>query len=106
MSFFRYAAAAFAIVENANQIEQLPSSAREIAQRLNELNADLDVEEKLTAYRQTLKAAEDIPNRRSGYFLLVLRPEAPTLEIKAFSKRNLKRAYEEYLKQERETSYG
>ena len=106
LEFFRHAAAAFAIVENTNLVDNLPGSAKIIGHRLNELMVNLDVEEKLTAFRQTLKATEDKLSRKSGYFLMVLHPEESTLEITAFSKRNLKRAYEEYLKQERDIPFG
>lgn len=104
LEFFRYASAAFAIVERTDLPPELFSTPREIARKLRELMRELDVEEKLSAYRRTLKETAETLSPKSGYFLLVLRPEQSTLEIMAFSGRNLKRAYDEYLRQERRLS--
>lgn len=101
LTFFQHAAAAFAISENASAVPGMPSSRGAIARALTSMSKDLQVRKKLDAYRSALKHTEKLDNKKAGYFLLVLLPDAPELQVFSFSKRNAEGAYREYERFER-----
>lgn len=96
LDYFRHAALALELYEEPIFERDLPISRGTIARKLQQLGRVLEVEKKLTAYREALKSTERISEGTPGYFLLVLLPEQPELQIYAFSKRNLDEAYREY----------
>jgi ppGpp synthetase/RelA/SpoT-type nucleotidyltranferase len=101
LTFFQHAASALAISEKASVIPGLPSSRGALARALAKMSADLQVRKKLDAYRTALKHTEKLDARKAGYYLLVLLPDTPELQIFSFSKRNAAGAYREYEKFER-----
>ncbi len=72
-----------------------------VARSLEEFTKKLQVSTRLKAYRAALKATEKLDAKSAGYFLLVLLPNEPELQIFAFSKRNVDAAYREYERYER-----
>ena len=102
LDFFRYAAAAFATMEGSPKIPGLSESEWSIRRKLSSYMRKLEVEETLNKYRYALRATEDTKVRDAGYYLLVLKPEAPALEIFAFRKGQYNAAYEHYLNYEKE----
>src|SRR3546814_13489944 len=65
------------------------------------LDRKLQVGKKLNSYRAALRASENLSLRKDGYFLLVLLPAQPELQIFYFAKRNADDAYREYERFER-----
>lgn len=72
-----------------------------IARKLAVLDKRLQVEKKLTAYRHALKATERVDTRDAAYFLLVLLPEQPQLQIFSFTRQQSDFALKEYERFER-----
>jgi ppGpp synthetase/RelA/SpoT-type nucleotidyltranferase len=101
LSFFQHAASALAISENAARIPGIQGSSRVIARALSRMIKDLHVRKKLDAYRKALKHTEKLDAKKAGYYLLVLLPDTPELQIISFSKRNAEAAYREYERFER-----
>ncbi|HEY6895695.1 MAG TPA: RelA/SpoT domain-containing protein [Rhodocyclaceae bacterium] len=73
-----------------------------IARSLGELSNRLDVRRKLTAYRTALKETEKLHAKGARYFLLVLLPEQPGLQVFAFDKRHAEEAHQAYQRFERQ----
>lgn len=102
LEFFQLASAAFAKIEASPPVPDAPGSPQEVARRLRRCYHDLKVREKLEAYRLALAYTEQPSAKKAAYFLLILRPKRPTLEIVEFSSRSLESAHREYLRYERE----
>src|SRR3546814_3880517 len=79
----------------------IPHSLGTIARNLSALDRKLQVGKKLNSYRAALRASENLSLRKDGYFLLVLLPAQPELQIFYFAKRNADDAYREYERFER-----
>jgi hypothetical protein len=101
LSFFQYAASALAMSEHAASIPGIQGTSRAIARALSRMIKDLHVRKKLDAYRKALKHTEKLDAKKAGYYLLVLLPDTPELQIISFSKRNAEAAYREYERFER-----
>jgi hypothetical protein len=96
LSFFRNAGAALAISEGGAAVPGPVMTRTKLASTLQAQRDALDVRKKLGAYRLALKYTAKTDLKKAGYFLLVLRPDTPELQIFAFSKRNVEGAYREY----------
>ncbi len=99
--FFQNAALALEFSEQPGAAPHTATSRGTIARSLAELAKRLQVSAKLKAYRTALKATEKLDAKSAGYFLLILLPDEPELQIIAFSKRNVDAAYREYERYER-----
>lgn len=96
LEFFKYAAMAFAHSEASPAIPGVRSSPSHVRSSLRRYMRRLDVIETLDRYRHALRATEEASVKDAGYFLLVLRPAAPTLEVIAYPKGKLDLAYKHY----------
>lgn len=101
LTYFQNAALALEFLEQPSAIPLTNISRGTVARSLADLSKTLQVSKKLTAYRNALKATEKLDAKSAGYFLLVLLPDEPALQIIAFSKRNVDAAYREYERHER-----
>ncbi|MGE4449497.1 MAG: RelA/SpoT domain-containing protein [Azospira sp.] len=101
LTYFQNAALALQFLEQPKIVAPSSSSRGNVARSLAELGKVLQVSKKLSAYRTALKATEKLDATTAGYFLLVLLPDEPELQILSFSKRNVDAAYQEYEKYER-----
>lgn len=101
LSYFQNAALALEFSEHPSATAHAAISRGTVARSLAALSKTLQVATKLTAYRNALKATEKLNAKSAGYFLLVLLPDEPALQIFAFSKRNVEAAYREYERYER-----
>lgn len=101
LRYFQNASLAIEYIEKPIFTTIIKQSLGEIARSLKQLDKDLQVSSKLNSYRTALKATErkDIP--KDGYFLLVLLPVQPELQVFYFSKRNAEDAYREYERYEK-----
>lgn len=101
LSYFQNASLALEYVEKPIFTTIIPQSLGTIARNLVALDKKLQVSKKLNSYRDALRATENKALRKDGYFLLVLLPAQPELQIFYFSKRNAEEAYREYERYER-----
>lgn len=101
LSYFQNASLALEYMERPIFTTIIPRSLGSIARTLATLDKKLQVSKKLNSYRAALKATENTNLRKDGYFLLVLLPAQPELQIFYFSKRNADVAYREYERFER-----
>lgn len=101
LKYFQNASMALEYVEHPIFTTIIPASLGEIARTLSSLDKELQVTKKLSSYREALKAAENIGTPKDGYFLLVLLPAQPELQVFYFSKRRAEEAYKEYERFER-----
>lgn len=101
LSYFQNASLALEYVEKPIFTTIIPQSLGAIARNLSALDRKLQVSKKLNSYRAALRATENTALRKDGYFLLVLLPAQPELQISYFSKRNADEAYREYERYER-----
>lgn len=101
LSYFQNASLALEYMEHPMFTTIIPQSLGAIARNLAVLDKKLQVSKKLNSYRAALKATENKNLRKDGYFLLVLLPAQPELQISYFSKRNADAAYREYARFER-----
>lgn len=100
LDYFKCASQALEHVEHASLS---PSrSPGLIARTLIALGKKLEVARKLTAYREALKATEKTHARKAAYFLLVLLPEQPQLQIFSYTRYNADQAFRDYEKLERQ----
>jgi Region found in RelA / SpoT proteins len=102
LSYFQNAGLALERTEQPALSTYAHISKGTVARKLIELDRQLDVRKKLSAYRAALKAAEKLQSKGAGYFLLVLLPEEPGLQVIAFSKRHADDAHREYARYERQ----
>lgn len=101
LQYFQLAALALEYTET-HAISEDGISQGVLARSLLNLGVQLDVESKLTAYRETLKATEQPGSKSAAYFLLVLYPDRQELKIRAFSRQQADEALREYEKYERQ----
>ena len=101
LSYFQYASLALVYMERPMFTTIIPQSLGVIARHLAALDRKLQVAKKLNSYRAALRASENLSPKKDGYFLLVLLPAQPELQIFYFSKRNTDDAYREYERFER-----
>ena len=101
LDFFKLASIALEHSEYAILPRHLPISIGQIARNLSLLRKKLHVEKKLTAYREALKSTEENFKRKAAYYLLVLLPEQPQLQIFSYSRHSTEQALADYEKFER-----
>lgn len=101
LDFFKLASVALEHSEYAVPPRQPPISIGQIARDLSLLRKKLHVEKKLTAYREALRATEKTFTRKAAYYLLVLLPEQPQLQIFSYSRHSTEQAFADYEKFER-----
>lgn len=101
LSYFQNASLALEYIEKPIFTTIIPQSLGTIARNLAALDKKLQVSKKLNSYRDALLATENTALRKDGYFLLVLLPAQPELQIFYFAKRNAEDAYREYERYER-----
>lgn len=101
LSYFQNASLALEYMERPIFTTIIAQSLGSIARNIVALDKKLQVSKKLNSYRNALKATENKSLRKDGYFLLVLLPAQPELQILYFSKRNADAAYREYERFER-----
>ncbi len=101
LSYFQNASLALEYMERPLFTTIIPQSLGSIARKLSALDKKLRVSKKLNSYRAALKATENTSLRKDGYFLLVLLPAQPELQIFYFPKRKAEAAYREYERFER-----
>lgn len=101
LTYFQNAALALEFLEQPVSGPHTSISRGVVARSLAKLAKTLQVSAKLTAYRNALRATEQFDAKSAGYFLLILLPDEPALQIIAFSKRNVDAAYREYERYER-----
>ncbi|MDB5812974.1 MAG: hypothetical protein JWN23_91 [Rhodocyclales bacterium] len=97
--YFQSAALAFEFSEPPKSVIRGSRSQGAVARVLAELDDKLQVSKKLSAYRNALRATEGLDAKSAGYFLLILLPNEPELQIIPFSKIDV--AYREYERYER-----
>ncbi|MFC5578055.1 RelA/SpoT domain-containing protein [Lysobacter niabensis] len=101
LSYFQNASLALEYVEKPMFTTIIPDSLGGIARKLVALDKELQVSKKLNSYRDALRATENTALKKDGYFLLVLLPAQPELQIFYFAKKNADEAYREYERYER-----
>jgi len=101
LEYFQFASLALEHNEHPVFSTITPHSLGGIARKLAALGSRLQVEKKLTAYRQALKATEQVDTKKAAYFLLVLLPEQPVLQIFPFTRKQSDLALKEYERYER-----
>ena len=101
LEFFKLASIALEQSEYAFIPRQLHTTLGSIARRLAELKRKLHVERKLNAYGEALKATEKTSIAKASYYLLVLLPEQPQLQIFGYSRHSTEQAFADYEKFER-----
>lgn len=101
LEYFQYAALALEHTETRTTSEAAISKGV-VARSLQRLGKQLDVNTKLAAYRETLKATEQTGSKSAAYFLLLLYPERQELKIRAFSRHQAEDALREYERYERQ----
>lgn len=102
LSYFQSAAMALEYSEQPSLARSVATTRGVVARSLASLGELLDVRKKLTAYRAALKATEKLQRRGAGYFLLVLLPDEPGLQVLAFDKASADEAHKEYARFERQ----
>lgn len=101
LSYFQHASLALELVERPIFTPIPPQSAGTVARALAALDKELQVSKKLKSYRDALRATADKNLKKDGYFLLILLPAQPELQIVYFQKKNSAEAYREYERFER-----
>jgi len=101
LTYFQNASLALEYMESPTFATATPQSLSTIARKLSALDKELKISTKLHSYRTALKATENKGMPQDGYFLLVLLPAQPELQIFYFSKRKAEEAYREYERFER-----
>lgn len=101
LEYFKYASLALEHIEKPIFSTIPPHSLGDIARRLAALGKKLQVERKLTAYGEALRETDQATAKNAAYFLLVLLPEQPQLQIFSYSRQNADQAFEDYERYER-----
>lgn len=98
----------FQIASLALEYSETPAFGRtpymsrgQVARELEHLDERLEVNKKLSAFRAALRATEQPRAKSAGYFLLVLLPDEPGLQVFSFSKDEADAAQKEYQRYER-----
>lgn len=102
LHYFQHAAIALEYSEQENLAEDRQITKGTIARSLLKLGRLLEVRKKLSAYRTALKETEKLQAQGAGYFLLVLLPDQPGLQVYAFDKRDAEDAHHAYEQFERQ----
>lgn len=102
LRYFQLASLALEYAEQPAFVRDMPLSRGSVARSLTELEKKLDVRKKLAAYRTALRATEHPKAKDARYFLLVLLPEEPGLQIFAFNRDQSELAQAEYQRYERQ----
>lgn len=101
LEYFQFASLALEHSERPIFSTITPHSLGGIARKLAALDKRLQVGKKLTAYRQALRATERADKKKAAYFLLVLLPEQPELQIFTYTRQQSDLALKEYERFER-----
>lgn len=101
LSYFQTASLALEYSETPSFGRTPHMSRGQVARELDRLNARLDVNKKLTAYRAALRATEQPKAKSAGYFLLVLLPDEPGLQVFSYAREEADTAQKEYQRYER-----
>src|SRR3546814_20687468 len=88
LSYFQYASLALEYMEKPIFTTIIPHSLGTIARNLSALDRKLQVGNKLTTYRDALRASENPSLRKAGNFFHCLLPAQPELQIFYLPKRN------------------
>lgn len=102
LSFFRIASIALEYSEQPLFNRPIALSRGQVARQLQVFEKRLDFRKRLAAFRAALRATEQPQAREAGYFLLVLLPDEPGLQVFAFSKEDAEKAQAEYQRFERQ----
>lgn len=97
LRFFVVMSSLLALRERTNTVPGSPTGRAELIRELKKLADDLDVQRRLQAYGDTLRALEDPSVAHAQYFLMVLDPRADTITIRGFIKNELDQATAQYL---------
>lgn len=97
--FFRVASALFSIKENQPVIACLKDhSPTDIAKEFIELQKELGVFDKLSAFTSVVKATSGVPNKKNnGYYLLILDTEKKTTSFIPFAQNQYQLAEQMYM---------
>jgi ppGpp synthetase/RelA/SpoT-type nucleotidyltranferase len=101
LEYFQLAAAALEYIERGKHTIYHSITKGQLARKLQNLSAQLDVSAKLSAYRNALRATENPKTKNAAYFLLFLVPDQQKLQIIPFTRHNADVAFREYEKFER-----
>ena len=103
LRFFALMGTAIAIREKSPPVPDTPTKRAELVDELREYAHKLDVQGRLTAYRDALSVVRHPALRGARYFLLELdpHPTRSTIKITPFKRGELERASKEYLSAER-----
>lgn len=101
LEFFQLASLALEYTERPVFSTITPHSLGQIARGLASLDKRLQVGAKLSAYRHALKATERVDTNKAAYFLLVLLPEQPQLQILPYTRQQSEQALADYERFER-----
>ncbi|MCO5354456.1 MULTISPECIES: RelA/SpoT domain-containing protein [Acidovorax] len=101
LSYFQIASLALEYSETPAFGRSPFMSRGQVARELANLDKSLEVNKKLTAYRAALRATEQPKAKNAGYFLLVLLPDEPGLQVFSFAKDEADAAQKEYQRYER-----
>lgn len=99
--YFQQASLALEFIERPIFTTIIPQSLGAIARSLSALDEELQVSQKLNSYRAALRASAGLSRQKDGYFLLILLPAQPELQIFYFAKSKSDEAYREYERYER-----
>jgi hypothetical protein len=103
LRFFALTSSAFALVEGAPPVPGTPTSKRELFRTIARMRRRLEVEVKLSAYREALQLPESNPDAAdSDYYLLTLDTMAQSLNVTGYEKEELEIAMADYLRAEKE----
>ncbi len=102
LAYFQVASLALEYSEEVNASRSLPLSREEVAKRLVEYDRRLEVRKRLAAYSIALRATDKPQTKNAAYFILLLLPDEPGLQIFAFTKDEAELAQLEYQRFERQ----
>lgn len=101
LEFFKLSSIALEHIERPIFSSIVPGSLGNIARKLSFYKKKLHVDKRLSAYREALRATDFVSDKKSAYYLLVLLPEHPRLQIFSYSRKKSAQAFEDYEKYER-----
>jgi hypothetical protein len=97
LRFFALMSSAMAIEEGKPIVSGTPSDVNELRSEIIALSAKLDVDEHLTAYRDTIEVLSSGNTTNAHYYLLELDPYEGRVIIKSYSQTQLATASSDYL---------
>lgn len=101
LRFFVVMSSVLALREKTNVVPGTSPSRKELIKELRKLARTLDVQRRLQAYGDTLRALEDPSVAHAQYFLMALDPRADTITIRGYTKSELDKATSQYLSVEK-----